>query len=84
MVVTGGANGVATVNQQDSDVYSYLISGGSQDHFIIIEGGGGGGGAGGNSGPGDEYSVFGLAAGSGGVVQLPDIFAAFALGVSGA
>jgi hypothetical protein len=42
MTVTGGATGVATVNQQDSDVYSYLISGAEQDQFIIIEGGAGG------------------------------------------
>lgn len=42
MPVTNGANGIATVSQQDSDVYSYVISGESQDQFMIIEGGNGG------------------------------------------
>lgn len=42
MSVTGGATGVAAVNQQDSDVFSYLISGSAQDQFITIEGGAGG------------------------------------------
>jgi hypothetical protein len=39
MAVTGGANGIDTINQQDSDVYSYLISGASQNQFLIVEGG---------------------------------------------
>ncbi len=42
MVITNGANGVAAVSQQDSDVYSYLISGASADQFMIFEGGNGG------------------------------------------
>lgn len=42
MSVSNGANGVATVSQQDSDVYSYLISGAASDQFMIIEGGNGG------------------------------------------
>lgn len=42
MAVTNGANGVAAVSQQDSDVYSYLISGAAADQFMIFEGGNGG------------------------------------------
>ena len=42
MQVTNGTNGVATVSQVDSDVYSYLISGVGQNQFMIIEGGSGG------------------------------------------
>lgn len=42
MSVTNGATGVRTVSQQDSDVYSYLITGSASDQFMIIEGGNGG------------------------------------------
>lgn len=42
MAVNNGANGISTVSQQDADVYSYVISGESQDQFMIVEGGNGG------------------------------------------
>lgn len=43
MTVTNGAGGVATVTQTDTNVYSYLISGDTNNQFKIIEGGSGGG-----------------------------------------
>lgn len=46
MPVQDGADGVSTIIEQDSDVYSYLISGSTHDQFMIIEGGAGGGGSG--------------------------------------
>lgn len=42
MAAANGVNGVAAVSQQDSDVYSYLISGAAADQFMVFEGGNGG------------------------------------------
>lgn len=58
LTISNGVNGISSVQEEDGDTYSYIITGDATSELKIIQGGGGGGGGTYTSSGSFESSIF--------------------------